>query len=66
MLVKYIAPFCIFVWILKAHRLSELKILFILKVGNIQCFILIKCSEQKARFKKSVINVVIREKKLNV
>jgi hypothetical protein len=27
----------------------------ILKVANILCFILIKCSEQKARFKKSVI-----------
>ena len=26
--------------------------LFILKVANIRCFILIKCSEQKARFKK--------------
>ena len=40
---------------LKAHMLSELNFLFILKVANIQCFILIKCSEQKARFKKSVI-----------
>ena len=30
-------------------------ILFILKVANILYFILIKCSEQKARFKKSVI-----------
>jgi hypothetical protein len=26
--------------------------LFILKVANIRCFILIKCSEQEARFKK--------------
>jgi hypothetical protein len=25
---------------------------FILKVANIRCFILIKCSEQEARFKK--------------
>ena len=41
--------------ILKAHRLSELNFLFILKVANIRCFRLIKCSEQKARFKKSVI-----------
>jgi hypothetical protein len=40
---------------LKAYRLSELNCLFILKVANIRCFILIKCSEQKARFKKSVI-----------
>ena len=29
--------------------------LFILKVANIRCFILIKCSEQKARFKKYAI-----------
>jgi hypothetical protein len=28
---------------------------FILKVANIRCFILIKCSEQEARFKKYVI-----------
>jgi len=41
--------------ILNAYRLSELNLLFILKVANIRCFILIKCSEQKARFKKSVI-----------
>jgi hypothetical protein len=41
--------------LLKVHRLSELNCLFILKVANIRCFILIKCSEQKARFKKSVI-----------
>ena len=40
---------------LKAYRLSEFIFLFILKVGNILCFMLIKCSEQKARFKKSVI-----------
>ena len=29
--------------------------LSILKVVNIRCFILIKCSEQKARFKKYAI-----------
>jgi hypothetical protein len=29
--------------------------LFILKVANIRCIILIKCSEQEARFKKYVI-----------
>jgi len=52
--------------VLKAYRLSELNFLFILKVANIRCFILIKCSEQKTRFKKSVINVVISEKNLNV
>jgi hypothetical protein len=34
---------------------QKLNFLFILKVANIRCFILIKCSEQKARFKKSVI-----------
>jgi hypothetical protein len=34
---------------LKAHRLSGLK------VANIRCFILIKCSEQNIRFNKSVI-----------
>jgi hypothetical protein len=28
---------------------------FILKVANIRCFILIKCSEQEARFKKYAI-----------
>jgi len=35
--------------------LKAVRIEFILKVANIRCFILIKCSEQKARFKKSVI-----------
>jgi hypothetical protein len=29
--------------------------LFILKVANIRCFILIKCSEQEVRFKKYAI-----------
>ena len=29
--------------------------LFILKVANIRCFVLIQCSEQEARFKKYVI-----------
>jgi hypothetical protein len=45
----------VFMCLLKAHRLSELNFLFILKVAKIRCFILIKCFEQKARFKKSVI-----------
>ena len=38
------------------YRLSEL-IFFclILKVANILCFILIKCSEQEARLKKYVL-----------
>ncbi len=40
---------------LKAYKLSELIFLFILKVGNIRCFILIKGSEQKARFKQYAI-----------
>ena len=41
---------------LKAYRLSELIFfVFILKVANIRCFILIKCSEQEARFKKYAI-----------
>ena len=35
--------------------MSELNFVFVLKVANIRCFILIKCSEQKSRFKKSVI-----------
>jgi hypothetical protein len=39
-----------------------LNFLFILKVADIRCFILIKCSEQKTGFKKSVI---ISEKNLN-
>ena len=38
----------------------------ILKVANIRCFILIKCSEQEARFKKICYNVVISEKNLKV
>ena len=40
--------------------------LFILKVDNIRCFILIKCSEQEAMFKKICYNVVISEKNSNV
>ena len=32
------------------------------KVSNIRCFILIKCSEQKAMFKKICYSVVISEK----
>ena len=41
---------------LKAYsRHSDLFFLFILKVANIRCFILIKCSEQEARFKKYAI-----------
>jgi hypothetical protein len=40
--------------------------LFISKVANIRCFILIKCSEQEARFKKICYNVVISEKNSNV
>ena len=39
----------------KGIQAVRIEILFILKVANIQCFILIKCSEQKARYKKSVI-----------
>jgi hypothetical protein len=39
---------------------------FILKVANIRCFILIKCSEQEVRFKKICYNVVISEKNSNV
>jgi hypothetical protein len=40
--------------------------LFIFKVTNIRCFILIKCSEQEARFKKICYSVVISEKNSNV
>jgi hypothetical protein len=46
---------CLDYFNLKAHRLSELNFLFILKVANIRCFIIIQFSEQKARFKKSII-----------
>jgi hypothetical protein len=46
---------CLDYFNLKAYRLTELNFLFILKVANIRCFRLIKFSEQKARFKKSVI-----------
>jgi hypothetical protein len=56
--------------------LNETKILFYMenrltlniqiKVANIRCFILIKCSEQEARFKKICYNVVISEKNSNV
>jgi hypothetical protein len=46
--------------------LSELIFLFILKVANIRCFILLKCSEQEARIKKICYNVIISEKNLNV
>jgi hypothetical protein len=50
---------------LKAYRLSELNFLLTLKVANIGCFILIKCSEHKARFKKICYNAVISEKNSN-
>ena len=52
--------------VLKAYRLSEWIFLFILKVANIRCFILIKYSEQEVRFKKRCYNVVISEKNSNV
>ena len=51
---------------LKAYKLSELIFLFISKVANIRCFILIKCSEQEAGFKKICYNVVISENNSNV
>ena len=41
--------------LLKTYKFRIDFFLFILKVANIRCFILIKCSEQKARFKKYVI-----------
>jgi hypothetical protein len=37
---------------LKAYSRTDWFFLFILKVANIRCLILIKCSEQEARFKK--------------
>jgi hypothetical protein len=46
---------CLDYFDLKAHRLSESNFLFIFKVDNIRCYILIKFSEQRARFKISVI-----------
>jgi hypothetical protein len=39
----------------KAYSRSDRFFLLILKFANIRCFILIKCSEQKTRFKKYVI-----------
>ena len=39
---------------------------FILKVANIRCFILIKCSEQETRFKKICYNVVILVKRIRM
>jgi hypothetical protein len=53
----------------QAYHLKAVRIaffLFILKVANIRCFILIKCSEQEARFKQICYNVVISEKNSNV
>jgi hypothetical protein len=38
-----------------SEHFISIKHWFILKVANIRCFILIKCSEQEARFKKYVI-----------
>ena len=40
---------------LKGIQAVKIDFFFILKVANIRCFILIKCSEQEARFKKYVI-----------
>ena len=40
---------------IKGIQAVRIELLFILKVANIRCFILIKCSEQEARFKKYVI-----------
>ena len=51
---------------LKAYSRSNWFFLFILKVANIRCFILIKCSEQEVRLKKICYNVVISEKNSNV
>ena len=48
---------------LKAYKLSELIFFgFMLKVVNIRCFILIKCSEQEARFKKYVIMLYLMKR----
>ena len=38
-----------------------MNVLFILKVANIRCFILVKYSEQKARFKNICYDVVINQ-----
>jgi hypothetical protein len=40
---------------LKGIQAVRIDFFFILKVANIRCFILIKCSQQEARFKKYVI-----------
>ena len=51
----------------KRHTVAQIDFfLFILKVANIRCFILIKCSEQEARLNKICYNVVISEKNSNV
>ena len=43
-------------WTFKGIQAVKIDLfLFILKVGNIGCFILIKFSEQEARFKEYVI-----------
>jgi hypothetical protein len=42
-------------YMLKAYSRSNWFFLLILKVANIRCFILIKCSEQEAWFKKYAI-----------
>ena len=46
--------FCIIKGI-QAVRIVFFLFILLLKVANIQCFILIKCSEQEARFKKYAI-----------
>ena len=59
-------------WYYKSSQLKGIQavkidfFLFILKVANIRCFILIKCSEQEARFKKICYIVVISEKNSNL
>ena len=40
-------------WTCERHTVAQIDVfLFILKVANIRCFILIKCSEKEARIKK--------------
>ena len=54
---------CCFIFSLKVYRLSELIFLFILKVANIRCFILIKCSEQK---KYVIMSLLVKRIRMSV
>ena len=52
--------------IVKGIQAIRIDFFLYINVANIRCFILIKCSEQEARFKKICYNVVISEKNSHV